>query len=214
MEIDKPVIISFIIGILIYFLTGVSLLGLAIYYLTINDYIHPLIVTKDISAALLVLGLFILLTSLFGVVGAWRPIKYKNLVTLLGWSLLIAIIYELVLGLCIWMLTMTPQAHFTNKWRQWSVEERAIVQYKGKCCGLSNSTDNIVPMKQCHTNNGSSGCLIYLTKLSSSIYVDIYTTLFVFILLNFFVLLSSAILSQVRSDVERYEKAMEKSNGK
>lgn len=71
-----------------------------------------------------------MLSVIPGALGGWRPIKNKKFLNLLSALIVLAILFELVMGLYLWRQTVTPRQKFFGDWNEWPAATRSNLQIK------------------------------------------------------------------------------------
>jgi hypothetical protein len=178
-----------------------------------HQYPHPPIFTlcfvlTHITAAGLVLGIFLITTFVVSV-GA---IVQKNHVTIglviLNWMLLADGIVVVVIGSFIWFFSLRERANFHKVFSQQSDATKIAVQDKLKCCGYFNSSDLVVIGGNfCQnetfvtvTNNATGNfCVGPITKFADVSLNNAFTTIYGFVAIVIGLFLASlCVIKKVR----------------
>ncbi|KAJ9051528.1 hypothetical protein DSO57_1003877 [Entomophthora muscae] len=130
MEISWSTIIGFIAGLLLFNSTGTTLLVGSMCLLFFQDQIRALFITPYIILPTSALGVIIILSVIPGALGGWRPIRNKRFLNMLSGIIVLAILFELVMGLYLWRQTVTPRKKFFSEWNDWPATVRSTIQTK------------------------------------------------------------------------------------
>jgi hypothetical protein len=149
----------------------------------------------------IVLGIFILLVGIIGLLGA----KYQNRLILLFYFVVVVILFVLTLACGAWVLTLKGQeaALVRSGWNNAPALVRSTVQKTYDCCGLDVWNKTVSPLDECNTfapgQTTGETCLHFLVDIVAKYYssfgalilvvcatllVNIFITWFLFKVLN------------------------------
>lgn len=106
---------------------------------------HLVINDKDLTAGI-VLGVIYIISWLISIpafISSKRRSGRKANTTLLAsfnWTLVLAALVTLVIGLVIWFFTLRERSEFLKVWNEQSVETQVYLQDTLQCCGYFNAT--------------------------------------------------------------------------
>ncbi|KAK6538957.1 phospholipid scramblase 1 [Orbilia ellipsospora] len=131
-----------------------------------------------------------------------------------GWLLVACAIYSLVLGLIIWVATLTERAQMFTAWDDVGPSVQTLLQQKFQCCGyLSAMQPLFVTDSTCPNALAASQtrpCVGPFTAFEDEFFNTVFTALFGIVGIDFVMLCCTAMVVKERNEIRRWRKIDEK----
>ncbi|ORY94604.1 Tetraspanin family-domain-containing protein [Syncephalastrum racemosum] len=95
-----------------------------------------------------VLGAIIIVAALLGIIGAF--VRRKTLVIIYLFIVLVALVYQIVIGIGIYKKAADPSGYLAPIWSKGSDSFRAHLQTEFSCCGYNNANDQPAVSDTCN----------------------------------------------------------------
>ncbi|KAK6361594.1 phospholipid scramblase 1 [Orbilia blumenaviensis] len=131
-----------------------------------------------------------------------------------GGMLVVCAVYSLILGILVWIDTLTERQQMYEAWTEVGPAVQTLLQQKFQCCGYINPmeplfvTDSVCPnaLKASETRP----CVGPFTAFEDEFFNTVFTTLFGIVGLNFVMLCCTAMVINQRKEQRRYRRIDEK----
>ncbi|KAF3917940.1 hypothetical protein ABW20_dc0109934 [Dactylellina cionopaga] len=131
-----------------------------------------------------------------------------------GWLLVVSAVYSLILGILIWLDTLTERAQMYQAWTDVGPSVQTLLQQKFRCCGYLNSMEPLFVTDSVCTNalvaSQTRPCVGPFTTFEDLYFNTAFTLLFGVVALDFVVLCCTAMVIKDRKEQRRYKKIDEK----
>ncbi|KAI9226571.1 MAG: hypothetical protein DHS80DRAFT_18503 [Piptocephalis tieghemiana] len=155
---------------------------------------------------MIIVGLLTILNSFLGLWASLDPVNRPNAVRLYPAALVIITICMVVMGLKVWVQTLTMHRDFQERWQDgtWGEDIRLAFQMGGKCCGFTTIMDNPVLSETCFLGTGAPPCAPWVWEYGDSYLRNIYTCIFALVIVDVIAFLCGVVLTEVRAEESRY----------
>ncbi|EPS41965.1 hypothetical protein H072_4018 [Dactylellina haptotyla CBS 200.50] len=131
-----------------------------------------------------------------------------------GWLLVICAIYSLVLGLMIWVDTLTERAQMFEAWTDVGPTVQTLLQERFNCCGYLSAMEPLFVTDATCPNalaaSQTKPCVGPFTNYQDWFFNTTFTILFGIVGLDFIMLCMTAMVVKQRNEIRRYRKLDEK----
>ncbi|KAJ0161400.1 hypothetical protein CTA2_6292 [Colletotrichum tanaceti] len=216
----NKILITFVAADIIFVATGALLLG----YSLINQNLVKEAPTEGVQAAMRLLtaqfpltagivnAVLVLVTFLTTIPGMITPTR--GWLKISGYMTTFCGLFSLVLGVYLWILTLTTKNDFGKTWSVQDPSVQELMQTAFKCCGYFNSTSPaFVTDAQCPSPAAAAlqrGCATPITSFANVFVDNIFTAVFGMVGIDALLLVCTAMLLKDRKERERYRHIDEK----
>ncbi|KAF3161632.1 phospholipid scramblase 1 [Orbilia oligospora] len=131
-----------------------------------------------------------------------------------GWMLVVCAVYSLVLGILVWVDTLTERAQMYQAWIDVGPTVQTLLQQKFECCGYVSAMEPLfVTDKVCPNALAASQtkpCVGPFTAFEDEFFNTVFTALFGIVGLDFVMLCCTAMVINQRKEQRRYRRIDEK----
>ncbi|KAK6354891.1 phospholipid scramblase 1 [Orbilia brochopaga] len=131
-----------------------------------------------------------------------------------GWFVMICAVYSLVLGVLVWVDTLTERAAMFQAWKDIGPSVQTLLQERFQCCGYISAmeplfvTDDVCP--NALVASQTKPCVGPFTAFQDEFFNTVFTILFGIVAVDFVMLCCTAMVINQRREQRRYRKIDEK----
>lgn len=186
--------------------------------------LRTLVIGKlDLTTAT-VLGVFIIISFIIGLVGFYQsagPEKKGNTLGLVvfNWSLICTTVFTVIVGSIIWFFTLRERRDFMRIWLQQPAATQAFLQDTLSCCGYWNATDiglftqNTGFCSAITNVTAVPGCVTPITAFADYFLNNVFTTIYGFTAVEASLFLITCCLIISRHEEDRFRRIDSKVGG-
>ncbi|KAJ6261271.1 hypothetical protein Dda_3940 [Drechslerella dactyloides] len=131
-----------------------------------------------------------------------------------GWFVMICAIYSLVLGILVWVDTLTERAAMFEAWKAIGPAVQTFLQERFQCCGYLSAMEPLfvtdVTCPNALQASQTKPCVGPFTAFQDEFFNTVFTALFGVVALDFVMLCCTAMVINQRREQRRYRKIDEK----
>ncbi|KZL63944.1 tetraspanin [Colletotrichum incanum] len=216
----NKILMAFVAADIIFLVTGALLLGFAL----INQNLIKEAPTEGTEAVMRLLtaqfpltagianAVFIFVTFISTIPGMITPTR--GWLKISGYMTTFCGLFSLVLGVYLWVLTLTTKNDFGKTWNAQDPAIQELMQTAFQCCGYFNSTSPaFITDAQCPSPAAAAlqrGCATPITSFANVFVDNIFTAVFGMVGVDALLVVCTAMLLKDRKERERYRHIDEK----